>query len=203
MVERFKPRNGHNGHRNGKSNGSNQYTKDLIHRGSVFKPAYIEQAKKACEAGFTDNELAELFGVTFKSINQWKLKHPEFGLALKIGEEPADNRVERKLYEKVNGFWVDTEKLFVLKDEFFDTDGNLVRTSQRIHHEPTRDYYPPDTGAICFWLKNRRPDRWRDKHEIDGTIRNEHIFTFNIFENDLSAGMKTIEGKNPRLERRP
>lgn len=20
-----------------------------------------------------------------------------------------------------------------------------------------------DTGAICFWLKNRRPDKWRDK----------------------------------------
>ena len=24
-----------------------------------------------------------------------------------------------------------------------------------------------DTGAICFWLKNRRPDKWRDKPETD------------------------------------
>lgn len=25
-----------------------------------------------------------------------------------------------------------------------------------------------DTGAICFWLKNRRPDKWRDKPEYIG-----------------------------------
>lgn len=24
----------------------------------------------------------------------------------------------------------------------------------------------PDTTAQIFWLKNRRPDKWRDKHEI-------------------------------------
>jgi transcriptional regulator with XRE-family HTH domain len=24
-----------------------------------------------------------------------------------------------------------------------------------------------DVGAICFWLKNRQPDKWRDKREID------------------------------------
>jgi hypothetical protein len=25
--------------------------------------------------------------------------------------------------------------------------------------------YPPDTTAAIFWLKNRRPDLWRDRHE--------------------------------------
>jgi DNA-binding XRE family transcriptional regulator len=27
-----------------------------------------------------------------------------------------------------------------------------------------------DTVACIFWLKNRRPDRWRDRHELDGDI---------------------------------
>ena len=22
-----------------------------------------------------------------------------------------------------------------------------------------------DVGAICFWLKNRKPDKWRDRQE--------------------------------------
>ena len=26
-----------------------------------------------------------------------------------------------------------------------------------------------DTGAICFWLKNRRPDKWRDKPAVLAT----------------------------------
>ena len=29
----------------------------------------------------------------------------------------------------------------------------------------TVKHIPPDTTAQIFWLKNRRPDRWRDKPE--------------------------------------
>ena len=25
---------------------------------------------------------------------------------------------------------------------------------------------PPDVTAAIFWLKNRRPERWRDRHEL-------------------------------------
>ena len=30
-----------------------------------------------------------------------------------------------------------------------------------------------DTGAICFWLKNRRPDKWRDKPEPKNSTGND------------------------------
>ena len=30
----------------------------------------------------------------------------------------------------------------------------------------TNPLVPPDTTAAIFWLKNRRPDRWRDKQDI-------------------------------------
>jgi hypothetical protein len=194
MVERFKPKNGYgqNGHRNGKSNGSNQYTKDLIHRGSVFKPAYVEQAKKACKAGFTDIELAQLFGVSEMTINNWKLRYPEFALALQSAKDVADERMERSFYQRGIGYSYESEKVVT------DSTGfeRVTREAQHI---------PGDVTAQWRWLLNRRPDRWREVHEVEGTIRNEHIFTFNIFENDLSASMKTIEGKKatPRLEGRP
>ena len=29
---------------------------------------------------------------------------------------------------------------------------------------------PPNTTAALFWLKNRRPDRWRDVQQIQGDI---------------------------------
>jgi hypothetical protein len=35
---------------------------------------------------------------------------------------------------------------------------------------PLEKYYPPDTTAAIFWLKNRQKDKWRDKvdHELTG-----------------------------------
>ena len=46
-------------------------------------------------------------------------------------------------------------------------------------------HIPPDTTAQIFWLKNRRPDRWRDKQQI------EHSGTLEV-ENPL-AGLTTEE----------
>jgi len=28
-------------------------------------------------------------------------------------------------------------------------------------------YYPPDPVSIIFWLKNRKPEQWRDKQEAE------------------------------------
>lgn len=33
---------------------------------------------------------------------------------------------------------------------------------------PYTEQYPPDTGADAFWLKNRRPNEWRDRLDALG-----------------------------------
>lgn len=38
----------------------------------------------------------------------------------------------------------------------------------------------PDTGAIAFWLKNRKPDVWRDKQEVEHTGKDGEPMTFKI-----------------------
>jgi len=35
-----------------------------------------------------------------------------------------------------------------------------------------------DTTAMIFWLKNRRPDRWRDRKEISGEINEKVKLSF-------------------------
>ncbi len=177
----------------------------LVNRGgrpSKYRPEFAKQADKLCKLGATDPVLADFFEVDLTTLYRWFCAKPEFRQAIKTPKAEADGMVERSLYMKANGFWVDTEKLFLLKDEFFDEGGNLVRTSQRVHHEPTREYYPPDTGAICWWQKNRQPELWRDKHEVDVKGKVENVFTLNIFEHDLRGGMNVIEGERkvvPRL----
>lgn len=125
-----------------------------VGRPSAFKPEYVEQAKRLCLLGATDQEIAEFFGVSRTTITNWKNEYPEFLAALKTAKAEADERVERSLYHRAVGYTFDSEEIRVLRD------GTVVRV-------PTKEHVPPDTTAMIFWLKNRRKDVWRDvqQHE--------------------------------------
>jgi hypothetical protein len=123
-------------------------------RPSKYKPEYVEQARKLCKLGATDIEIADFFEVEVRTIYRWKGEHEEFCQALKIAKTEADERVERSLFARANGYEHDEVDIRVV-------GGEIVQT-------PIRKYYPPDTTAAIFWLKNRRPDDWRDK--IDQTL---------------------------------
>lgn len=122
-------------------------------RPSLFKPEFIELARQQCEEGATDQELADFFEVSVRTLYRWKNSYPEFCQALKAAKAPADERVERSLFERAIGYERDEIDIRVV-------DGQIVQT-------PIRKFYPPDTTAAIFWLKNRKPDAWRDKTETD------------------------------------
>ena len=115
----------------------------------TYKPEYAAQAEKACQAGFTDQELADLFGVSVSTINNWKTWHLDFLASQRAGKTEADDRVERALYHRAVGYSHEVEKPMVV-----DKDVRIVTYTERM---------PPDTTACIFWLKNRNPEEWRDK----------------------------------------
>lgn len=123
-------------------------------RPTDYKPEYVEQARKLCELGATDVELADFFDVSIRTIANWQAAHSEFLQALKAGKDVADNRVERSLYHKAVGYTFESEKIFQFQ-------GEIVRTQ-------TREHVPPSDTAMIFWLKNRRKDDWRDRQEVTG-----------------------------------
>lgn len=127
-------------------------------RPSKFKTEYVEQARKLAELGATDREAADFFGVAESTLHLWKHQHREFSEALKVGKEIADNRVEQSLYRRALGYSHDAVKIMTVEGE--------------VHVEPFVEHYPPDTTAAIFWLKNRKPDAWRDKteHEHSGGV---------------------------------
>lgn len=123
-------------------------------RPSSYKEEYNEQARKLCRLGATDKELAEFFGVAVSTLNLWKKKHSEFSESLKEGKQLADAEVAEKLFQRATGYSHP-------EDDIRAVNGEIVIT-------PTIKHYPPDTTAAIFWLKNRRPDLWRDKPEGGG-----------------------------------
>lgn len=125
-----------------------------IGRPSSFKPEYIDQARKLCAAGHTDQEVADFFEISVPTLSNWKSKYPEFLAVLKNSKDISDERVERSLYHRAIGYTFESE-------EIFQHQGEIIRAKVRKH-------IPPDTTAAIFWLKNRRRDLWRDvqRHEI-------------------------------------
>lgn len=126
-------------------------------RPSVYKPEFVEQAKKLCALGATDVELADFFKVSIRTIADWKVRHADFLHALKLGKETADERVATSLYQRAMGYTHDAVKIF------------MPANAREPVYAPYREHVPPDTTACIFWLKNRRPEEWRDQSNVKVT----------------------------------
>jgi hypothetical protein len=118
-------------------------------RPSSYTEEMAAQAEALCRLGATDQDLAEFFGVSIRTISRWQTQYEAFCRALKEGKSEADARVERSLYQRAVGYSHDAVK--ILQDK-----GSPVIV-------PYTEHCPPDTTACIFWLKNRRPDLWREK----------------------------------------
>ena len=120
-------------------------------RPSKFKPEFVQQAETLCMLGATDQEMADFFKVEVRTFYRWKNEHADFCQSLKVGKEAADARVERSLFQRAIGYEQDEVKIFMPANA-----GAPV-------YAPFRAKIAPDTTAAIFWLKNRRPDLWRDR----------------------------------------
>jgi hypothetical protein len=144
-------------------------------RPSKYKPEFDAQALKLCKLGATDRELAEFFTVDEATINRWKSDFPSFCESLKRGKQESDDRVEQSLYRRALGYSHDAVKILMTKE------GDVFR-------EEYVEHYPPDTTACIFWLKNRRPEQWRDKIDVDtGLTRDRAAQLLGVVEQRLAA----------------
>ena len=100
--------------------------------------------------GLTDEQIAHNMGITAKTLYVWKSAYGEICEALKKGKEIVDIQVENALLKRALGYEYMEERV-----EISEKDGRkVIQTVKQVI---------PDTAAQIFWLKNRRPDKWRDK----------------------------------------
>ena len=114
---------------------------------SKYKAEYAKQAEKLCDQfGAIDRDLAEFFGVCIRTIHSWKVQHPGFRNALKLGKEAPNERVKQALYHRAVGYTFIETKLFQYQ-------GEVIR-------EEVETHIPPDVKAQMYWLSNRCRDEW-------------------------------------------
>lgn len=157
---------------------------------TTYKPEFDQQAYHYCLLGATNQDLARFFKVSETTIKQWKKKFPDFFEAIKAGKELADMKVVKSLYKRAIGYTyqevisqaakVPASK--AKKEDSTDEDF-LADTSNGFQTiKVTTKEVAPDIRAQIFWLKNRQPQYWKDKQEVDHTTAGEKLPTITIFE---------------------
>lgn len=106
--------------------------------------------------GLTDEQIAQNMGIGTTTLYRWKNEFREIRESLKKGKEVVDRQVENSLLKAALGY--------EYEEQTVTNKGDVVTL---------RKYQPPNTTAIIFWLKNRKPKQWRDKQELehDGNMK--------------------------------
>ena len=70
-----------------------------------YNPAYHDDwAWSLAIKGATDQDIADAFHVSRRTIIRWRQTYPSFNEACQHGKEVADAKVKRSLYERAVGF---------------------------------------------------------------------------------------------------
>ena len=110
--------------------------------------------------GYTDKGIAEKMDIHVSTLYEWKNRYPELDDALKKGKEIIDNEAEEALIKSMLGYEYKETKKYV------DEKGNRKVEEYTKHCQP-------NVTAIIWWLKNRRPESWRDRRESDVRIKGD------------------------------
>nr|WLJ25822.1 MAG: terminase small subunit [Firmicutes phage HS10] len=96
-------------------------------------------------------------GIVPSTFYEWKKSYSEISEALKRGKEVIDDEAEEALIKAMIGYYAEETRTIIQV-----VDGKETKRIEKINR-----YYPPNVTAIIFWLKNRRPQKWRDIKAID------------------------------------
>lgn len=151
--------------------------------------------------GLTDEQIAKNIGISRQTLYDWKKRYPDISYTLKKGKEVVDIEVENALLKRALGYqYVEvTKERMPKKDEFGnimeDEEGNWI--FEMVPIKEVVKEVQPDTTAQIFWLKNRRPDKWRDKQDIEhsGAVTNKNIDLSYMTDEELEAELKKYENE--------
>lgn len=123
------------------------------------------QVTNWAEEGLINKQIAYKMGINVATLYEWQDRFPEFAEAIKRGKKIIDKQVENSLLKRALGYQYEEETWGKNYDEQQVLIKRVVKSQA------------PDVTAQIFWLKNRRPEEFKDKVEVDnphsGSIRIE------------------------------
>lgn len=108
--------------------------------------------------GLSNEQIAKNMGIYVSTLYSWLEKYKELKEAYKKGDEVSTYEIENKLYKSAIGY--DVEEIDIQETVY--PDGTVTQTKRK-----HRRHIPANIAAQIFILKNRRPERWKEKPTAD------------------------------------
>lgn len=118
--------------------------------------------------GLTNEQIADNLGIGKTTFYRMIKEHSELLEHLKKGKEVIDYEVENALLKRALGYKYEEKTYESIYNKELDmyTEKLTKRVTKQV---------APDTTALIFWLKNRKPKQWRDKVDIEGESNKETL----------------------------
>ena len=100
--------------------------------------------------GLIDKQIAKNLGVAYSTFRKYVKEYSALSATLKKGKEVVDREVENSLLKSAMGYYYEEDAV--------TNKGDVVKVER---------FEKPNTTAQIFWLKNRKPEQWRDRRDIE------------------------------------
>lgn len=124
--------------------------RDDVGRPTLYRPEYDAQAEKLCYLGATNRDLAEFFGVSERTIEEWQVRIESFAIASRVGKHHADEKIKASFYKLAKGYEYD--------EEYIDKRGEK---------QTRRVVVPPNAMAASKWLAVRGNREFAETQRIE------------------------------------
>lgn len=124
------------------------------------------------QEGVSQEQIARKLGVAISTFQSYKVKFPELSEVLKKGRDLADIQVTNALFRSAVGYEVEEEHTEYIEGTRSGKAGMMPNASNHANRKVVtiKKKIPGNVTAQIFWLKNRRPDLWQDRKELDAHI---------------------------------
>lgn len=116
--------------------------------------------------GLTDEQIWTKLGIGKTAFYKYKKEHADLANSLKKGKEVVDREVENSLLDNAMGYEYTEQQAIKIKEVYYNDQGKRCE-KENVKIVEVKKYKPGETTAQIFWLKNRKPEQWRDKQDID------------------------------------
>lgn len=154
-----------------------------------LEPDNLTKLRSWARDGLTNEQIAKKIGVKRQTFQRWLSTYSDMSDALKKGKEIVDAEIENSLISIMKKHTVTTTQYKMVKKDAFNLKAERskfaniykldhpnatkeevgiavaehVDVYEKIPISKTVTEVDPNASAIIFWLKNRRPDIYRDQ----------------------------------------
>jgi len=142
-----------------------------------YSEELIEKICKHLKKGNTINTTCQAVGIHKDTFFDWMNKKSDFSDSIKKAMAIPDKKVENALYKSA-----------IMGHRYKEKEHKGVAVGEKVKMilvKTVTKIIPPNVTAQIFYLKNRQPDEWKDRQDIDLSGEIKHIYSLSKLKKSL------------------